>query len=45
MPRGVRLTIKTDNISYLQGLTGGYYVMVETADTSTGVPEAIASKI
>jgi two-component system, cell cycle sensor histidine kinase and response regulator CckA len=52
MPRGGRLTIKTGNITAAESakltykdLPAADYVMVETADTGTGVPEAIASKI
>ncbi len=52
MPEGGRLTLRTSNISakesdrfHAKGMPAADYVLVEVADTGTGIPEAIRDKI
>jgi two-component system cell cycle sensor histidine kinase/response regulator CckA len=52
MPEGGRLTIRTANVAAdeaarmnLSGLTPGEYVLIETADTGTGIPPEVMDQI
>ena len=52
MPEGGKLTIRTGNVSAedaaglnLSGMTPGEYVLVEVADTGTGIPPDVVDKI
>jgi two-component system cell cycle sensor histidine kinase/response regulator CckA len=52
MPEGGRLTIRTANVAAdeaarmnLSGLTPGDYVLIETADTGTGIPPEVMDQI
>lgn len=52
MPEGGRLTLRTTNVKaseceryHAKGMPAADYVLVEVADTGTGIPEAILDKI